>query len=175
MSAYHPDGWRAVSSAGSGVNPPIGLLQVTVATTACGLLAACSTTTGPTGGSSSCCAPQPPPGELTLQSYDFPVTTATGSLSMVLGIFKPQGVVIQQVFLDSTALTSANSGLRASCGQRPLGTFIENACTISVQFGPGLAPPPPGSTHTVKVVEHAGAAWSFRVQAGALNQTPGTS
>jgi hypothetical protein len=125
---------------------------------------------GTTSAAPSCCAPEPRAGQLTLQSYDFPLSGNTGSLHAVLGVFKPQNVHLQQVQFDERQLTSSNSSLDTACGTQALGTFVENECTVSLTFGPSLPPPPEGSIHTLKIVENTGASWSFRVRAGALNE-----
>ena len=103
-------------------------------------------------------------------SYDFPLSGNTGSLHVVLGVFKPQNITLQQVAFDATLLTPSNSSLATGCGTQSLGTFVANVCTVSLTFGPSLPPPPGGSIHTLKIVENTGTSWSFQVKAGALNQ-----
>lgn len=114
------------------------------------------------------CCPVPVKGQLSLLSYNFQVSQASGSFFAVLGVFEGQNGTLPQVFLDTTLLTPSNSGLSTWCGIKSFGSFSGSACTVSFSFGASLPPPTQGSSHVLKAVSYTGAAYSFQVTAGSL-------
>jgi hypothetical protein len=63
-----------------------------------------------------CCVKSPSPGDLYLQSYDFPVSGDTGEPHVVVGVAEPKGIILQRIYLDTTVMSAANSQLSTNSG-----------------------------------------------------------
>lgn len=116
--------------------------------------------------SSVCCVRPPAAGQLSLQSYTFRVGGSSGSLSVLMRIAEPKGITPQEVYLDRTRLTVANSKLAIWCGLRSMGTWSASACTVSATFGSVTPAPAAGSVHMLRILENTGVSYEFRLTAG---------